>query len=48
MIYIPITLHNRCSARTGGIQIHGKTANKETFQAAIDEARMLLRNNAAS
>lgn len=44
MVYIPITLHNQMFARTGGIQLHGKAANKETFQLAIEEARLLMRN----
>jgi putative ABC transport system permease protein len=44
MVYIPITLHNQMFARTGGIQLHGKGADKETFHAAIDEARLLMRN----
>lgn len=44
MVYIPITLHNQMFARTGGIQLHGKAANKENFHAAIDEARLLMRN----
>ena len=44
MVYIPITLHNQMFTRTGGIQIHGKAANKEMFPLAIDEARLLLRN----
>lgn len=44
MVYIPITLHNQMFARTGGIQLHGKAASKETFHAAIDEARLLMRN----
>ncbi len=43
-VYIPITLHNQMFARTGGIQVHGKSANKETFLAAIDDARLALRN----
>ncbi len=43
-IYIPITLHNQLFARTGGIQIHGKTLDATTFQDAIAEARLLLRN----
>ncbi len=45
MVYIPITLHNQMFSRTGGIQIHGKAANKEMFPLAIDEAKMLLRNH---
>src|SRR5436190_4142658 len=44
MVYIPITLHIKMFARTGGIQVHGKTETKETFQGAIDESKMLLRN----
>ena len=43
-VYIPITLHNQIFARTGGIQLHGKTLTKETFADAIEEARMLMRN----
>ena len=43
-VYIPITLHNQIFARTGGIQLHGKTLTKETFLDAIEEARMLMRN----
>jgi putative ABC transport system permease protein len=43
-IYIPITLHNQMFSRQGGLQLHGKSRNKETFQAAIEEARQLLRN----
>jgi putative ABC transport system permease protein len=43
-MYIPITLHGQIFQRTGGIQIHGKSADKETFQASIEEARLLLRN----
>jgi putative ABC transport system permease protein len=43
-IYLPITLHNQIFARTGGIQIHAKSADKESFQPSIEEARLLLRN----
>jgi putative ABC transport system permease protein len=43
-MYIPITLHNQVFNRTGGIQIHGKTIEKNDFHAAIDEANLLLRN----
>ena len=43
-VYIPITLHNQIFARTGGIQLHGKTLDKETFTDAIEEARQLMRN----
>lgn len=43
-VYIPITLHNQMFSRVGGLQLHGKAANKEMFPLAIDEARLLLRN----
>ncbi|HJS52854.1 MAG TPA: ABC transporter permease, partial [Pyrinomonadaceae bacterium] len=43
-IYIPITLAGQMMLRTGGLQLHGKATDKETFLASIDEARMLLRN----
>ena len=43
-VYIPITLHNQIFARTGGIQLHGKTLIKEDFLDAIEEARLLMRN----
>jgi len=43
-IYIPIALAGQLFIRTGGIQLHGKSANKENFKAAIEEARQLLRN----
>jgi putative ABC transport system permease protein len=42
--YIPITVFNQIFNRTGGIQIHGKTLENETFKASIDEAHLLLRN----
>lgn len=43
-IYIPITVAGQMFNRTGGIQVHGKGATPEKFRAAIDEARLLLRN----
>lgn len=43
-VYIPITLHNQIFSRTGGIQVHGKSASKDTFHDAIEEARLILRN----
>lgn len=43
-LYMPITLHNQIFNRNSGIQLHGKTIQKETFQAAIEEAKQLLRN----
>ena len=43
-LYIPIKLAGQIFTRTGGIQIHGKATTKESFQPAIEEARLLLRN----
>jgi len=43
-VYIPIALHGQMFARTGGIQLHGKTADSEYFKDSIEEARELLRN----
>jgi len=43
-LYMPLTLYGQMFSRTGGLQLHGKTASQATFQAAIDEARLLLRN----
>ena len=43
-VYIPVTLHNQMFARTGGLQVHGKAADKEIFPASIEEARLILRN----
>lgn len=43
-LYIPIALAGQMFTRTGGIQVHGKGIDKETFKDSIEEARMLLRN----
>ncbi len=44
-IYIPVTLHLQLYGRgADGIQIHGKGANPEVFEKAIEEARLELRN----
>ena len=43
-IYIPVVLHGQIFTRTGGLQLHGKTIEKENFKPAIEEARQLLRN----
>jgi putative ABC transport system permease protein len=44
-IYIPVTLHLQIFGRgNDGIQLHGKGENKEKFQVAIEEARMVMRN----
>lgn len=45
LIYIPLTLHRQIfGSGNDGLQIHGKGRTAETFDAAIDEARLLLRN----
>jgi putative ABC transport system permease protein len=43
-LYIPITLHNQLYNYSNGIQLHGKSATRENFQPAIEEARMHMRN----
>lgn len=43
-VYIPITVAGQLFNRTGGIQLHGKTANSDNLKPAIEEARQLLRN----
>lgn len=43
-VYIPITLAGQMFARTGGIQLHGKTNDSAVFKESIEEARLLLRN----
>ncbi len=43
-LYIPITLHSQIYNRSDGIQLHGKSATRENFQASIEEARLHLRN----
>lgn len=41
-IYIPVTTHLQLWGRNG-LQIHGKGANRETFQQAIEDARVAMR-----
>ncbi len=44
-VYIPVTLHMQIYGRGfDGLQIHGKGANPEDFDASIEEARLDLRN----
>jgi putative ABC transport system permease protein len=44
-IYIPVTLHASIfGTGDNGITIHGKGLNAETFDSAIEDARILLRN----
>lgn len=42
-IYLPVTTHMQIFGR-GGLQIHGKTRERATFQTAIEDARVALRN----
>jgi putative ABC transport system permease protein len=42
-IYIPATTHLQIFGRSG-LQIHGLAANQETFQPAIEDARVSMRN----
>src|SRR2546423_189996 len=41
--YIPITTFRQMYGQHQGLQIHGKSASDETFQAAIEDARVALR-----
>ena len=44
-IYIPVTLHLQIFGRgSDGIQLHGKSENKEKFQVAVEEAKTVMRN----
>lgn len=43
-IYIPVTLHRQIFPSADGLQVHGKGASLEQFDAAIEEARLDLRN----
>jgi putative ABC transport system permease protein len=42
-VYVPVTTQMQIFGRTN-LQIHGKTGNRETFQSAIEDARVALRN----
>jgi putative ABC transport system permease protein len=43
-LYIPVTLAGQMFGRGEGIQLHGKTLERETFKTAMEEARTDLRN----
>lgn len=43
-MFIPLSLHLQTFGSEQGIQLHGKTTDKETFQTAIEEARQILKN----
>ncbi len=42
-IYLPVTTQMQIFGR-GGLQIHGKTRERATFQTAIEDARVAMRN----
>ncbi|MFV0387939.1 MAG: ABC transporter permease [Pyrinomonadaceae bacterium] len=43
-VIIPVSLHRRLFGSDGGVQLHGKAISQNTLEAAIEEARTLLRN----
>jgi len=43
-IYMPISTQQVIYSRENGIQLHGKSTTPDNFEAAIEEARQLLRN----
>jgi len=43
-VYIPVTLHLQMFGRGNGIQLHGKSSNRENLTAAIEDAQTTLRN----
>ena len=43
-IYMPLTVFNQIFNRTGGLQVHGKSANAESLLDTIEAARQTLRN----
>lgn len=43
-MYIPVTLHLQLFGWGDGVQVHGKSDKQEMLDAAIDDARLSLRN----
>lgn len=43
-LYIPITTFGKLFGRRQSLQLHGKAADREKFDATIEEARMVMRN----
>ena len=43
-IYIPVTLHIQIFGRGDGIQVHGKSAERDSLTTAIEDAQLNLRN----
>ena len=44
VVYIPLTTYRKVFGGRQSLQIHGKTATRERFQPAIEDARTALRN----
>ncbi len=44
ILYMPLTTFRKIFGARQGLQIHGKAAAREQFQAAIEDARIALRN----
>lgn len=44
LAYIPLTSFEKVFGRRRSLQLHGKAADRESFQAALEEARMAMRN----
>jgi putative ABC transport system permease protein len=42
--YIPLTTYGRIFGRRQSLQLHGKTASRDAFELAVDEARVAMRN----
>ncbi len=43
-VYIPVTLHLQMFGYGNGVQLHGKSSERETLIAAIEDAQTVLRN----
>jgi putative ABC transport system permease protein len=44
VVYIPLTAYRKIFGGRQSLQIHGKAENRERFQAAIEDARLAMRN----
>ena len=43
-VYIPLTTHGKLFGLRQSLQLHGKATNRESFNATIEEAQMVMRN----
>jgi putative ABC transport system permease protein len=43
-VYIPVTLHMQMFGFGNGVQLHGKSSDRDNLQAAIEDAQTVLRN----